>query len=260
MTHGGTVVTATDRMMQVGLDGSRFFGRISTGFLKLDEHGWLALSGEKGTADFNMAFVARTAPVSLLEEYVGTIRERGLNAIVIVDEEAPELVEAGVALGLDAVGNVPVMEWTSKPRPTPDETFTVRRATKADVPTANTLAAQAFSLDEEMLQRVFLPEILDDGVDVWIVEEEGRALGIGMFIRTGNHVGIYTMSTPPTNQRRGVGRAVLDTAMAYYLDQGVTTFTLEATEAGFHLYEQVGFETVALPTVLLIGESTQFPG
>jgi len=39
----------------------------------------------------------------------------------------------------------------------------------------------------------------------------------------------------------------------------VTTFTLEATAAGVHLCEQVGFETVAQPSVFVIGSSTQFP-
>ena len=46
--------------------------------------------------------------------------------------------------------------------------------------------------------------------------------------------------------------------MAHYLDRGATTFTLEATDAGFHLYEQVGFEVIGTPNVYVIGMSTQF--
>ena len=52
----------------------------------------------------------------------------------------------------------------------------------------------------------------------------------------------------------------IESAMAQNHADGVTTFTLEATEAGYHLYEQVGYATVAAPTVMLVGESTQFPG
>jgi hypothetical protein len=44
------------------------------------------------------------------------------------------------------------------------------------------------------------------------------------------------------------------------MERGATTFTLEATEAGFHLYEQVGFVTAATPPVYVAGASTQFPG
>jgi N-acetylglutamate synthase-like GNAT family acetyltransferase len=251
---------ATEHMMQCGRDIVRLLGRAPKGKCKVDEYGWLGLSGEQGTADLNMAFVARTAPASVIEEYAGAVRDQGLNAILIVDEDAPELVEAGTNLGLVAVGNVPVMEWKDKPAPTPSSKYNVRRAAKEDMPTGAMLVAQAFSLDEAALQRAAPPELLDDGVDFWLVEDDGEAVGTGSFIREGDHVGVYTMATPERNQRRGIGRAVLDGAMSQYINEGATRFTLEATEAGFHLYEQVGFETVAAPTVLLIGESTQFPG
>ena len=250
----------TERMMQCGHDMTKMLNRAPEALVRLDTDGWLGLSGEKGTADLNMAFVARTAPASLLEDYVKTILGRGLNAILIVDEEAPDLVAAGEALGLINVGGVPVMEWSGKPKPMPTHGFTVRKATKGDVRTACEVAARAFSLDNETLQRVGPPELLDDGIDIWLVEDDSEIVGMGQFVRTDDHVGIYVMSTPPEHQRRGIGRAVLDGAMAHYIDAGATTFTLEATEAGYHLYEQVGFEVVATPPVLLIGESTQFPG
>jgi hypothetical protein len=38
----------------------------------------------------------------------------------------------------------------------------------------------------------------------------------------------------------------------------VEEFTLGATAAGFHLYEQVGFRTLMAPRVFVLGESTQF--
>ena len=249
----------TKRMMQCGHDVSRYFRHAPNALVRIDGHGWLGLSGEKGTADLNMAFVARTAKASLLEDYVSTISGRGLDAILIVDEEAPDLVAVGDGLGLVNAGAVPVMEWSGKPKPQPTHSFTVRKATKADVSAAHEVASRAFAIDDEKAQRVGVPELLDDGIDIWLVEDGSELVGMGAFVRTDDHVGIYVMSTPEEHQRRGVGRAVLDSAMAHYIDDGVTTFTLEATEAGYRLYEQVGFETIATPPVLLIGESTQFP-
>ena len=246
--------------MQCGHDVTKIFGRAPDALVRLDEQGWIGLSGEKGTADLNMAFVARTAPTSLLEDYVKSITERGLEAILIVDEEAPDLVAAGEGLGLNNVGGVPVMEWSGKPKPVPTNGFTVRKAIKGDVSTAYGVAARAFSIDNEKAQRVGPPELLDDGIDIWLVEDKTEIVGMGEFVRTDDHVGIYVMSTPAEHQRRGIGRAVLDNAMSHYIDAGVSTFTLEATEAGYPLYEKVGFEVVASPPVLLIGESTQFPG
>src|SRR5438094_344892 len=83
-------------------------------------------------------------------------------------------------------------------------------------------------------------------------EAGGTIAGSGTFVRSGDHVGIYFMATRPQFQRQGIGRAVLDTAMRYYLGHNVTTFTLEATAAGVRLYEQVGFQTVAQPSVFVV--------
>jgi GNAT superfamily N-acetyltransferase len=253
---------ATHHLMQCGSDVVRFFGRGASALCRIDEHGWLGLSGERGTADLNMAFVARTAPASLVEEYAKTIGDLGLNAILIVDEEAPALVEAGTKVGLVPVGSVPVMEWEGKPHPEPSSRYTVQAVTSEEMEDVIRLIADAFALDEPTLQRVVPAELADEeDLDFWLAIEGGdTAVGTGTFIRTGDHCGIYNMGTPQAGQRKGAGRAVLDSAMAHYLADGVTSFTLEATAAGFHLYEQVGFETVASPTVLLVGESTQFPG
>jgi ribosomal protein S18 acetylase RimI-like enzyme len=257
-----TMATATTgHLMQCGRDVARFFGLAPNAVVRVDEHGWLGLSGEAGTADLNMAFVARSASPSLVEQYAKTIAERGLNAIVIIDEEATPLVEAASALGLQAVGNVPVMVWEGLAAPDPSDRYSVRTATSDEMPIVARLVAQAFSLDEDTVNRVLPPALAEDPeLQFWLAFDGAEAVGTGTFVRTGDHCGIYNMGTPAAGQRRGVGRAVLDNGIAHNLADGVTTFTLEATEAGYHLYEQVGFETVAAPTVMLVGESTQFPG
>jgi ribosomal protein S18 acetylase RimI-like enzyme len=99
-----------------------------------------------------------------------------------------------------------------------------------------------------------------EGNDLWLAEDESGAVGCGIFVHSGNHVGIYTMSTPPEQQRRGIGRAILDTVMAHYQNQGVERFTLGATEKGYPLYERTGFKVITRPHVYVIGASTQFPG
>jgi GNAT superfamily N-acetyltransferase len=196
-----------------------------------------------------------------VEEYAKTVSDLGVNAILIVDEDAQPLIEAAAALGLNAVGNVPVMVWEDRPAPSAQDRYTVRMATRDEMPVVNHLVAGAFSLDETTVNRVLPPELADvDGVQFWLAFDGDEAVGTGTFIRTDDHCGIYNMGTPASGQRRGVGRAVIEGAMLHNLEQGVTGFTLEATEAGFHLYEQVGFVTVAAPTVMLVGESTQFPG
>jgi len=251
---------ATALLMQTGRDFARLFGHGPSALCRVDDEGWLGFNGEQGSADLNMCFVARTATRSIIEGYVRTINERGLAALVIVDEGAPELVEAAVELGLTAVGEVPVMLWENGPRLTPSDSYDVRLATEDDYNAVIALLAEALPLDEDMCRRAFPSKVLSSGVEVWVADQDGGLVGTATLIRTDDHVGVYMMATPPRLQRQGVGRAVLQTAMAHHLARGATTFTLEATEAGFHLYEQVGYGTVASPTVLVAGDSAQFPG
>jgi len=245
-------------LMGFGRDVATFLSASSpAGLIRIDDHGWLGLSGEPGCADLNMAGVAGSASPAVVDDYVDAVEERELDAILFVADNAPHLAAAAVARGLTAAGGVPMMVWR---RDALDVSTTARRArqvTEDEIPAVNRVVANAFSLDEDAVQRTLLPSMLTAGADVWIVAEEGSIAGSGTFVRSGKHVAIYTMATGTQFQRRGVGRAVLETAMGHYLEQGVTTFSLEATAAGLRLYEQIGFETVALPPAFVVGVSTQ---
>jgi GNAT superfamily N-acetyltransferase len=246
-------------LMRTGRDAAILLGSTSQALCRMDEHGWLALSGE-ASADLNMVFVSRACPREDLGRYVDEVEARHVDAILMVDEGAPQLVEAAEARGLLAAGRVPVMAWQGTSLPGPDaRNHVVRLAAENDINDVNAAMAEAFALDEAAVQRSMPPSLVSAGADVWIVEDGGTIAGSGTFIRSGDHVGIYCMATRPQFQRQGIGRAVLDAAMRHYLGEGVTTFTLEATAAGVRLYEQVGFETVAQPSVFVIGSSTQFP-
>jgi GNAT superfamily N-acetyltransferase len=53
------------------------------------------------------------------------------------------------------------------------------------------------------------------------------------------------MATPPEQQRKGMGRALLSQVIDDYRRRGVERFHLGATEAGRQLYTSLGFELVA---------------
>jgi GNAT superfamily N-acetyltransferase len=244
--------------MQSGEDFAILLGSTQQALCRVDDHGWLALSGE-ASADLNMVFVSRSCPSDVLDRYIDEVERRHLDAILMVDEGAPHLAEGAVARGLTSAGQVPVMVWHGTSLPdTAAGSHLVRLAAASDIHEVNAAMAEAFSLNEEAVQRSMPPSLVSSGADIWILEAEGTIAGSGAFVRSGDHVGIYCMATRPQFQRQGIGRAVLNTAMRYYLDHEVTTFTLEATAAGVRLYEQVGFKTVAQPSVFVIGSSTQF--
>lgn len=246
-------------LMQVGRDGVVMFGSALDAHLRVEEDGWLVLTNEAG-ADFNMAAILRSAPAALLDKYVDEIEQRGVGAVLLLDEGAPHLADAARERGLSSVGTVPVMAWRANALAPDPAAHEVRPGHESDVPGAIAAMADAFSLDESALGRVTPPEVVSAGTDLWIAEADGAVVGSCFFVRSGTHVGVYSMATRKAFQRRGIGRAILETAMRHYLEDGVTTFTLEATAEGLPLYERVGFRTEAEPPAFVVGASHQFPG
>jgi GNAT superfamily N-acetyltransferase len=249
----------TDILLHAGHDMASLFAHAPDAHVRFDDDGWLVLSGERDTADLNQGAVGRGASAALLDGYVREIRARDLSAILMVDPASEQLARHAEHLGLTAAGTVPVMLRQAAPITPMPRDFTVRPATASEVHTANELAAAAFSLDPAKVHRVFPPSTQGDGVRTWVVEDDGTLIGCGTFVRSGDCVGVYIMATPPQHQGRGAGRAVLEHGMLHYQSLGATSFTLEATAQGFHLYEQVGFRTVMEALVFVIGNSTQFP-
>jgi GNAT superfamily N-acetyltransferase len=222
-------------------------------------HGGIALSGQKA-ADLNMVFLTNGATRGELEEGLLAVRDKGVDALLIVEEGADDIRGWASEEGLTEVGQMPLMERGSASVEPPNR-FSVRIADPGEMPKGNRLAAAAFSLDEDECNKALPADALKvDGNELWIAERDGETFGCGIFVRSGGHVGVYTMSTPPEHQRKGVGAAVLAAAMAHHQSRGAERFTLGATEKGYPLYERVGFEVVTRPYVYVIGASTQFPG
>lgn len=222
-------------------------------------HGCIALSGEPA-ADLNMVVLTGGAERSELDEALDAVRQKDTDAILIVDEAADALRGWAADAGLTEVGQIPLMERrVAEVERTSN--FVIRIADPDESQAAMRLAAAAFSLSEAACVAAMPGKaIAEEGNDLWFAEEDGELVGCGVFIRTGDHVGVYTMSTPPNHQRRGVGRAILDGALAHYQARGVERFTLGATEKGYPLYERLGFKVMTRPHVYVVGASTQFPG
>lgn len=76
---------------------------------------------------------------------------------------------------------------------------------------------------------------------VWGVEEAGRLVGMVSVLRYGAVGFVGCMAISPARQGHGIGRLVLEHAHAESRRAGVTTFLLEATEHGAHLYQKLGY-------------------
>jgi GNAT superfamily N-acetyltransferase len=143
--------------------------------------------------------------------------------------------------------------------PSAPHNFVVRVASPEESDVGGRLVASALSLSQASCEAA-LPRSLfaRKGIDLWVALEDETFVGCGIFVRDQDRVGIYTMATAPEFQRKGVGGALLSSAVFHYEAAGVTRFILGATEKGFPLYQRLGFRTIASPRVHVVGASMQF--
>lgn len=250
---------AAEMFLQSGADAMRLFGCGDRVDCRPLTNGVIALSGQ-AAADLNMIFLTSDASREEFGECLVAVRLKAVDAILVVEEEGDAVRGWAAEAGLREVGQMPLMERHAG-EVSPASDFVVRLGSAREMDESMRLAAAAFGLDEAACVAAMPAAFLEvEGNDLWLAEEQGEPMGVGVFIRTGEHVGIYTMSTPPARQRRGIGGAILNGAMAHYRERGAERFTLGATEKGYPLYERVGFKVVTMPHVYVIGASTQFPG
>ncbi len=109
-----------------------------------------------------------------------------------------------------------------------------------------TLAA-GFRAAREPLAILAAPGVWDaPGARSFIGWMEGEAVGTATCVTTGDIAGIYNVSTRRAWLRKGVGRAMTRAAGAYGEAEGGRYLSLQATPAGFPLYETMGFRTTAM--------------
>ena len=150
-----------------------------------------------------------------------------------------------------------------QPPSTPDQAYSLRKATLADTAAVAHQRRQMFDAlseiptaegDEiEAAVRAYAERAMPAGTyHSWLVEHEGVAVaGGGIQIRTlmprpgyvhGEPEGlIVSMWTEPAHRRHGLGRRIVEAILAWGRANGVTRFTLHASQYGQPLYEQYGF-------------------
>lgn len=222
----------------------------------------LAFSGEP-VADLNyVALDASPDPVARLRECTEIIHERQLPVLVFVNAAVADTVApVAHALGLTHAGSMPLMTHDGHGVTDAPGMFEVTRVVSdADLVAARSIMAQANAFPEDAVQRTLGLGLLDaPGVDVFLARQGERPISTVITMRHGATVGIWCMATPPESQRTGAGRALLTQVMAQHRASGARQFYLGATEAGYRLYERLGFRTVDTMAIWVAGHSTQVP-
>jgi GNAT superfamily N-acetyltransferase len=142
--------------------------------------------------------------------------------------------------------------------------YTLREATVADAPvlarqrrlmfdSIEPLTPQQGDLLEAAIIRYIVQAMPAGTFRSWVVEHQGAIVsGGGLQLRTlmprpgyvyGEPEGlIVSMWTEPAHRRRGLGRRIVDAILAWGRANGVTRFTLHASDDGRPLYELYGFK------------------
>ena len=141
--------------------------------------------------------------------------------------------------------------------------YTLREATLADAPTLarqrrlmfesiEPLPPDQGTLLEAAILRYIAQAMPTGTFRSWVVEYQGAIVsGGGLQLRTlmprpgyvyGEPEGlIVSMWTDPAHRRRGLGRRVVEAILAWGRANGITRFTLHASNDGRPLYELYGF-------------------
>jgi GNAT superfamily N-acetyltransferase len=230
--------------------------------VRLTPQASLILSGE-AVADLNYVVIDDGPHADeRLREFGQLIQARSLSVyLFLTDAVSNSLTPLAQSLGLQHVGEMPLMTYAPTALPTQSSDYHCERVeSEQDLQEANRVAASAFSLPAEAVQRAWGAIILDGpGVDVFLARQNGGAVRSVQTTRMGSTVGIWAMGTATEHQRKGAGQALLNYVIAYHAGRGAKLFFLCATAEGQPLYERVGFGTLAKTGVWLAGHTTHAP-
>lgn len=123
--------------------------------------------------------------------------------------------------------------------------LTIRELAPEEAPLHARLAAAGFEAPAEMFLQLMTPALLAAaGLRCYLGEAGGQPVTTGFGLTIGSYVAIFNIATPPEHRRRGYGAAVTARAVADGLAVGATWSWLQASSAGYKVYERLGFQTV----------------
>jgi ribosomal protein S18 acetylase RimI-like enzyme len=108
------------------------------------------------------------------------------------------------------------------------------------------IGATCFHVPLTWFREVFDNDVVWKGFVSYVGYADEEPVCTTAIVRGGGAIGFYNVATLPGSQRRGYGEAVMRHALAETQQElGVLPMVLQSTPAGLHLYERMGFRTVA---------------
>jgi GNAT superfamily N-acetyltransferase len=213
------------------------------------EASWFAVLSGEASAELNVGGLLPSATHWDARRLVAAIDAVGEGAIVPVSARLPDEVTASLAAaGFARVDSLDAL-MVHPGRPLPPVAscrFEIRRATAADVRTAEPVVVAAHGLQPGVVDRAFNLNALGDGrMGCWIAWDGEIAVALAWLTLEPPVPGVWEMMTHPAYRRRGAARAILTQAMAEVAavaHPAIEGFFLWSTPAGRPLYTSLGFE------------------
>ena len=199
-------------------------------------------------AFFNAAFVTEPLPGGTTDLEAAVILLRGLGVPFTVHLRTdldPATRTAVNGLGLAWTGTLPGMAMQPRPAPgLPEALFITRATDEAQLAAHRAVAAAAFGMQPDLVERLMPPTLLaNPDVRVYVGTEDGVPVASSLAVRTDEILGIYNVATIEAARGRGYGTAMTWAAIAD-AGPGVEVAILPASTLGRPIYERMGFRTV----------------
>lgn len=187
---------------------------------------------------------------------IAELVESRVRAEILMDGPALGDVQVLVDAGWVCVGARPFMRRLAHP----DEPHTggwsphaerlagdvVELSSPRDVAWADELVAQAFGFGVADSRSARNHERCASDMRVWALHDDGDMVACGTTVQIDDTVVVWDVATLPQCQRRGYGTSLVRAVHRRYAERSaVRQFLLLSSEPGYHLYESLGYETIA---------------
>ncbi len=210
---------------------------------------WLCIDAGLGVSKFNIAVVVDEVqrPRPALREAMDWFAQRGINARLDLRGSVDgAILAASMVEGFTFWGREPAMELHPLPAPTGRRTGALQLR---EVTTSEDIDLYCSADREEFGDQEFQAAMAErartiPGVSMHLGLLDSRPVARSMAITSGELVGVYNVYVAPSQRKRGFGAEVTMAAIEAGHGRGATAACLESTEAGFSLYESLGFRRI----------------
>jgi hypothetical protein len=220
----------------------------------------LVLSNEP-IADMNMLVAGAGADLQSFRRMAKFCLDRQLPFLAMIFPEAGDALDRiAEKIGLVYAVDFPLMvrdDLPLEPSGHPGvEVF--RGSSHEDASGSAGVLVSAYSMPLDSVMRALPPTLFHSpGIDFYVARLGDETVGSVTITYHGDTCGIWAMGTNAGQQRGGIGKRLLSTAMAKARDGGYRRFFLGSTPAGYRLYESLNFKTICSARVWVSGTTHQ---